>query len=272
MLGVFIGGTETVPKIVAHGLWELSRRPDQLAAVRADLDANVPVAREEMHPLLRARTVVRPHRAQAVHDSRHHDQARASGSSRCWHRPTATSASTPIPTSSSGTGRSSVCWPSAAGSTSASACTWPAWRSRSWCTEWLKRVPDFRDRHRGGVTAAVEFPVGLEQHPGGGLTVWSYRLVAPVHLRADRRLPSSRRNRLGDGQVLLRFLAAGICGSDLPGFRGTKGKLPGDTGACAAEMDGFPIHEIVGEVHRQPPPRPPRRATASSAGRRASTA
>ena len=48
MLGVFIGGTETVPKIVAHGLWELNRRPEQLAAVRADLDANVPKAREEM--------------------------------------------------------------------------------------------------------------------------------------------------------------------------------------------------------------------------------
>jgi cytochrome P450 len=48
MLGVFIGGTETVPKIVAHGLWELGRRPDQMAAVRADMEANVPVAREEM--------------------------------------------------------------------------------------------------------------------------------------------------------------------------------------------------------------------------------
>jgi cytochrome P450 len=48
MLGVFIGGTETVPKIVAHGLWEMGRRPDQMAAVRADLEANVPVAREEM--------------------------------------------------------------------------------------------------------------------------------------------------------------------------------------------------------------------------------
>jgi cytochrome P450 len=48
MLGVFIGGTETVPKIVAHGLWELCRRPEQLAAVRADLAVNVPVAREEM--------------------------------------------------------------------------------------------------------------------------------------------------------------------------------------------------------------------------------
>lgn len=47
MLGVFIGGTETVPKIVAHGLWELSRHPDQLAAVRAD-EFNVRKAREEM--------------------------------------------------------------------------------------------------------------------------------------------------------------------------------------------------------------------------------
>lgn len=48
MLCIFIGGTETVPKIVAHGLWELSRRPEQLAAVRANPAANVPVAREEM--------------------------------------------------------------------------------------------------------------------------------------------------------------------------------------------------------------------------------
>jgi len=48
LLGIFIGGTETVPKIVAHGLWELGRHPDQMAAVRADLDATVPVAREEM--------------------------------------------------------------------------------------------------------------------------------------------------------------------------------------------------------------------------------
>lgn len=48
MLCIFIGGTETVPKIVAHGLWELSRRPEQLAAVRADLAANVVIAREEM--------------------------------------------------------------------------------------------------------------------------------------------------------------------------------------------------------------------------------
>ncbi|WKG05744.1 cytochrome P450 [Mycolicibacterium sp. HK-90] len=48
MLGVFIGGTETVPKITATGLWQLLRHPEQLAAVRSDLGANVPVAREEI--------------------------------------------------------------------------------------------------------------------------------------------------------------------------------------------------------------------------------
>jgi L-iditol 2-dehydrogenase len=77
--------------------------------------------------------------------------------------------------------------------------------------------------------------------------VWSYRLVAPYTFeRVD--IPAKTADDLGDRQVLLRFLAAGVCGSDLPGFRGTKGRLPGDTGASAAEMDGFPIHEVVGEV------------------------
>ncbi|OBJ33648.1 cytochrome P450 [Mycolicibacter heraklionensis] len=48
LLCIFIGGTETVPKIVAHGLWELARRPEQLAAVRANPDDTVQLAREEM--------------------------------------------------------------------------------------------------------------------------------------------------------------------------------------------------------------------------------
>ncbi|MBI3214372.1 MAG: cytochrome P450 [Mycobacterium sp.] len=71
LLGVFIGGTETVPKITAQGLWELSRRPDQLAAVRADLDANVATAREEIIRYCApaqwfARTVRRPF---TIHDT-----------------------------------------------------------------------------------------------------------------------------------------------------------------------------------------------------------
>ena len=71
MLGIFIGGTETVPKIVAHGLWELLRRPEQMAAVRADLDTNVPRAREEMIRYCApaqwfARTVRKPY---TIHDT-----------------------------------------------------------------------------------------------------------------------------------------------------------------------------------------------------------
>ena len=77
--------------------------------------------------------------------------------------------------------------------------------------------------------------------------MWCYRLVAPYTFERTV-LPDPDPGDLRDGQVLLRFLAAGICGSDLPGFRGVQGRLPGDTGALAAEMAGFPVHEIVGEV------------------------
>ncbi|MBB2943325.1 cytochrome P450 [Actinoplanes lutulentus] len=46
---VLVGGTETLPKVVGHGLWELNRRPDQLAEVRSDLAANSAAAAEEMN-------------------------------------------------------------------------------------------------------------------------------------------------------------------------------------------------------------------------------
>jgi threonine dehydrogenase-like Zn-dependent dehydrogenase len=77
--------------------------------------------------------------------------------------------------------------------------------------------------------------------------MWSYHLVAPYTFERIE-LPETPAESLADGQVLLTFLAAGICGSDLPAFRGTQGKLPGDTGVSVAEMHGFPIHEIAGEV------------------------
>jgi L-iditol 2-dehydrogenase len=77
--------------------------------------------------------------------------------------------------------------------------------------------------------------------------MWCYRLVAPYTFeRIDIAEPTA--DSLTEGQVLLKLGAAGICGSDIPGFKGAKGKLPGDTGPCAAEMNGFPIHEIAGEV------------------------
>ena len=48
LLCVQAGGTETVPKVFAHGLMELWRHPEQLAAVRADPAANSVAAVEEM--------------------------------------------------------------------------------------------------------------------------------------------------------------------------------------------------------------------------------
>ena len=75
--------------------------------------------------------------------------------------------------------------------------------------------------------------------------MWCYRLVAPYTFERIE-LPDTSPECLADGQVLLRFRAAGICGSDLPGFRGAKGRLPGDTGPSAAEMDGFPIQAFGG--------------------------
>ncbi len=77
--------------------------------------------------------------------------------------------------------------------------------------------------------------------------MWSYRLVAPYTFERTS-LPDKTSDGLAQGQVLLRFLAAGVCGSDLPAFHGVRGTIPGDEGISAAEKDGFPIHEVVGEV------------------------
>jgi len=97
--------------------------------------------------------------------------------------------------------------------------------------------------------------------------VWSYRIVAP-YLFERTSIPDKTPECLSDGQVLLRFLAAGICGSDLPAFRGARGRLPGDDGLCAAEKEGFPIHEVAGEViaSRHPDHRPGDRVVGWASG------
>jgi threonine dehydrogenase-like Zn-dependent dehydrogenase len=77
--------------------------------------------------------------------------------------------------------------------------------------------------------------------------MWSYRLIAPYTFERTE-LPATSPDSLIDGQVLVKSVALGICGSDLPAFRGVRGKLPGDDGVSAAEKDGFPMHEIVGDV------------------------
>lgn len=87
--------------------------------------------------------------------------------------------------------------------------------------------------------------------------MWSYRLIAP-YLFERTTIADTAPESLTDGQVLLRFLAAGVCGSDLPAFRGAKGRIPGDDGRSDPEKDGFPIHEVAGEViaSRHPAHRP----------------
>jgi cytochrome P450 len=45
---VLVGGTETLPKVVSHGLMELWRHPDQRAEIERDLAGNCKVAFNEM--------------------------------------------------------------------------------------------------------------------------------------------------------------------------------------------------------------------------------
>ncbi|WP_344595930.1 alcohol dehydrogenase catalytic domain-containing protein [Actinomadura vinacea] len=73
-------------------------------------------------------------------------------------------------------------------------------------------------------------------------------LVAPGRFeKVDVSAPAA--GDLRDGQVLLRTLAGGICGSDLPRFRGFRTPLAdGEVGPYAAKIPGYPMHEVVGEV------------------------
>lgn len=97
--------------------------------------------------------------------------------------------------------------------------------------------------------------------------MWSYRIIAP-YLFERTSIADKAADGLTDRQVLLRFSAAGVCGSDLPAFRGAQGRLPGDVGPSAAEKDGFPIHEVAGEViaSRHPDHRPGDRVVGWASG------
>ena len=62
----------------------------------------------------------------------------------------------------------------------------------------------------------------------------------------------------GPGRVLVRLLAGGICGSDLPSFIGRRNTFVDFYGE-----PGYPLHEVVGEVVAR---RAAARARGSSAG------
>lgn len=81
------------------------------------------------------------------------------------------------------------------------------------------------------------------------ITMWTMRLAGPYTFeRAQVAAPTP--GALDDGQVLLRVIAGGICGSDIPYFRGVHPipEVPGLVGRLSAELPGFPMHEVVGEV------------------------
>lgn len=74
--------------------------------------------------------------------------------------------------------------------------------------------------------------------------MWTQTLAGPA--RFERvEVPGPGPADLGPGQVLLRTVAGGLCGSDRPYFLGA----PNPWGRSLAHRDaGFPLHEIVGEV------------------------
>ena len=69
-----------------------------------------------------------------------------------------------------------------------------------------------------------------------------------VHLRADRTFRRRRRSRSATARCCCGSSPRGCAAATCPASAAPKGRLPGDTGTSAAEMDGFPIHEVVGEV------------------------
>ena len=77
--------------------------------------------------------------------------------------------------------------------------------------------------------------------------MWSYSITAPYTLtRVERDAPTEA--DLLPGELLLRVLAGGICGSDIPLYRGKVTTAFEDRSQGAVNVPGFPLHEVVGTV------------------------
>jgi L-iditol 2-dehydrogenase len=70
--------------------------------------------------------------------------------------------------------------------------------------------------------------------------MWSYHVVAPGFVQRVE-VPSDQ-GELQEGQVRVRLLVAGLCGSDMPRLNGANGK------SASGDFGGAPVHEVVGEV------------------------
>jgi L-iditol 2-dehydrogenase len=78
--------------------------------------------------------------------------------------------------------------------------------------------------------------------------MWAQTLVAPARFELQD-VPAPEEGQVGADEVLLRVLAGGICGSDLPYFKGAPqlGSAGGPE-PYRPLRPGFPLHEVVGEV------------------------
>ncbi|MGY4647320.1 zinc-binding dehydrogenase [Mycobacterium sp. URHB0021] len=77
--------------------------------------------------------------------------------------------------------------------------------------------------------------------------MWAYRLVAPGVFEVVE-VPAPASDSLESDAVLLRTLAGGICGSDIPKLIGRTGSRADGFGRLCPGRPGFPMHEVVGEV------------------------
>jgi threonine dehydrogenase-like Zn-dependent dehydrogenase len=97
--------------------------------------------------------------------------------------------------------------------------------------------------------------------------IWAQRLEAPERfVRCEIDAPNP--DLLADDQVLLQTTAGGICGSDLPLYRG-KISPPGSWATSEGfGKPGFPMHEVVGRVlaSRHPDHRPGDRVVGWASG------
>lgn len=80
--------------------------------------------------------------------------------------------------------------------------------------------------------------------------MWTYQLAGPG-LLSRSEVPVPGEDELASGEMILRILAGGICGSDLPYFQGgfTSRSVLLGLGRTGGEDDvRGPLHEVVGEV------------------------
>src|SRR5262245_20278980 len=101
-------------------------------------------------------------------------------------------------------------------------------------------MPSPRHRDGDGLRSGVA---------NGRAMMWAYELDGPGRMSPVTCAAPTAAD-LGSGQLLLRLVVGGICGSDVPKF----------TGAVAPDYHdqtgpGFPLHEVVAEVVASASPR-----------------